>query len=90
MEKSQEDRIWDLKQKNIRLTGVLQELFSALEKVVLALRVILYVGSVAFAWFYLKEHAMAVVIAASLTAAHLLIFFLEYVREKKQEVIDAK
>ena len=78
--KKKADQAFDLKM-------VLKELFSALETAVTIVRWVLYVGSVAFSWFYLKEHAMAVVIAVSLTVAHGLIEFVDYIREKKARVL---
>lgn len=68
------------------LKYVLQDIFDKLDYAILILRFILYVGSVAGSWFYLKDKALAVGIVCSLTAAHVLISFREYLQEKKKEV----
>lgn len=73
-----------------KLERILGDLFDTLEKFTYVIRSILYVGSVAFTWFYLKEKAMAVVIGSSLTLAHLSMAFLDYIREKKNEVLNER
>lgn len=68
------------------LERVLSDLFDAVENCVLALRVVLYIGSAAGAWFYLNDKVLAVAIVSSLTVAHLLIAAREYMQNKKKEL----
>lgn len=66
--------------------SVLESLIHGLETFVLIFRFLLYVGSVALAWFYLKDRVLAVGIVSSLTVAHLLIEFKEWLRTKKEKL----
>lgn len=76
------------REKAYRLERTLGELFDALDSFIMVLRFVLYVGSVLGAWFYVKDHALAVGIAASLTVAHLLIIAREYIAKKKKQIED--
>lgn len=75
-----------IEQDNWKLKNVLRDLFSALETAIIIVRMIVYIGSVALAWLYLNDKVLAVAIAISLTIAHLLMSFAEYVQEKKAEI----
>ena len=65
---------------------ILESLISGLEKFITFFRVLLYGGSVAGAWFYLKDHALAIAIVSSLTAAHGLMEFKDWLRSKKEKL----
>jgi ethanolamine utilization microcompartment shell protein EutL len=80
------DELRKAKNKARKLESILSDLFDACHTVILGLRVILYVGSVLMAWFYLKDKVLAVGIVSSLTVAHLLIAAKEYVQKKKLEM----
>ena len=72
-----------------RLNRILGELFDAADAVVLTCRAILYVGSVAMAWFYLHDKVLAIALIISLSIAHGLISLREWVARKKKEAIEA-
>jgi hypothetical protein len=85
-ERRLQDAFKEEERKNEKFRRVLSDVFEAVENTVLFLRVVLYGGSVAGAWFYLENKVLAVAVAASLTCAHLLMIFLSYVRRKKKEL----
>ncbi len=80
------EREIDYKYKARRLEDMLSELFDWLDGAVLVARFILYVGSVAAAWFYLHDRVLAVGIVLSLTIAHLLIVARESIAERKRRL----
>lgn len=71
-----------------KLEWILRDLFEVVENTILILRFILYVGSAAGAWFYLRDRPLAVAIVASLTTAHVLMAVKEYIRDKKKEICE--
>lgn len=76
----------DAKEKARRLQYVLETLLDWLEGFIVVLRVLLYAGSILTAWFYLKDHVLAIGICSALTAAHLLMEARAKVQEKQKEV----
>lgn len=78
--------IYKIKTKARRLETILVDLFEIVENAIVVLRVIIYVGSVLMAWFYLHDKTLAIAIIACLSVAHLLIEARYYVAKKKKEV----
>jgi hypothetical protein len=68
------------------LKEILESLINGLEFFITIFRIILYLGSVGVAWFYLKDKALAIGIVSSLTAAHVLIQFKSWLRRKKDKL----
>lgn len=86
LEEKEREELSKLRSESSQLKRTLESLFEGLENFITFLRFVLYVGSVAGSWFYLEDRMLAVAIACSLTVAHALICFKEYLQDKKKEL----
>lgn len=85
-----ESKLRQAESANDSLRSILQSLFDFLDGFVMFLRFVLYVGSVAGAWFYLHERALAVAIAVSITLVHALAYAREQIAIKKAKLRELK
>lgn len=70
------------KNKNDSLKQSLIDIVEIVDILVLWLRAIIYLGTIAWAWFYLKDRTLAIAVTASLSFAHLTIFLREALQER--------
>jgi hypothetical protein len=67
------------------LRGILRDLLDGLDTATMIGRGLLYVGAILWAWFRLQDRALAIAIASTLTAAHLIMWFREYLHEQRRK-----
>ena len=76
---------YELSNKTYKLKNLIEDIFDAILNCILVLRIIVYIGSVSWSWWWLKNPVLAIGIACALTIAHLSIVLSEYVKDKTRE-----
>lgn len=74
--------------KTTKLYCFVRDLLSTAQDAVDVIRAILYAGSVFGAWFYLKDHALAVAVACALTSAHVLMELKAFLERKEKQLYE--
>ena len=75
----------DLSTQTYKLKNIIEDVFNAILNCILVIRIIVYIGSVSWSWWWLKNPVLAIGIACALTIAHLSIMLSEYVKDKTRE-----
>lgn len=75
----------DLSNQTYRLKNIIEDILNAVSNCILVIRIIIYIGSVVWSWWWLKNPVLAIGIICSLTVAHLSIVLSEYIKDKTRE-----